>query len=84
MFDKMNVRKKAMEQMMREKPEISIKPKDSMESEEMDGIEAEKEGYESFMVSPEEKKMILALREKAGVGGESEESSELGEEEEAY
>lgn len=82
MNPKMMLRKKAMDSMMKEKPSIPIKKRpvpgmehahegsDAEEASESQGQEdAEKQGYESFMVSPEEKQMILTMRKKMGVHG---------------
>ena len=64
MQDKMMMRKKAMESMMKDAPSIEMK-KQEMPMEEG----AEQEGFVSMMVSPEEKEMILEAR----LGGESSE-----------
>lgn len=70
MQDKMMIRKKAMDQMMREKPELPIKKK----PEPMMG--QEQEGFESFMVTPEEKEMILEMRKAKGGGAQEEDGEE--------
>ena len=65
MMDKMMMRKKAMESMVKEGPSllIEIQKKRAMEQ---DGEDA-KEGFVSMMVSMEEKKMLEEMRkEKKG------------------
>lgn len=74
--EKMGIRKKAMESMMEEGPAIAIKIKSKAEAPESPE-QMEKEGYESFMVTPEEKEMILSMRKQTGGDmGESEEMME--------
>jgi hypothetical protein len=78
--NKNSMRKKAMDSMMKEGPAMSFKKKPAMgiDPEEMSDPEdlldggkdeaqeeqAEQAGYQSFMVSPEEKAMILQMRQK--------------------
>lgn len=80
MNPKMMIRKKAMDMEMRARPSSPIKkrPIPGQDPSEMNepgegtpGEEAEdaQEGYEAFLVSPEEKQMILSMRKKMGVGG---------------
>lgn len=87
MNPKMMIRKKAMDMEMKAKPSIPIKkrPQPGMGQEEMnepgEGTPGEEqddaqEGYEAFLVSPEEKQMILSMREKMGVHGAPQESHE--------
>jgi len=72
-MDKSKLRLKAMDKMMKEKPEISIAiEKGEMGEEEM-GMDGMKEGYISMPVSPEEKAMILKMRKMGGMEEESEE-----------
>ncbi len=76
MMDKMMMRKKAMESMVKEGPSllIEIQKKRAMEK---DGEEA-KEGFVSMMVSEEEKQMIEEMRKekKGAVEVESEDMEE--------
>lgn len=59
--NKMNLRKKAMDSMMREKPAMEFKKRSSPE---MGGEEnGEESGMISMMVTPEEKEMILSMRD---------------------
>ena len=62
--NKMSIRKKAMESMMKSESPIAMKKKPMMEEMPEEGG-AEKEGYEAVMLSPEEKQMIMELRKKA-------------------
>jgi hypothetical protein len=61
MLDKMNIRKKAMDSMMGEKPSLPMKKKP-----EVPGEEQASGGFEAMMVSPEEKAMILEMRGQGG------------------
>lgn len=79
---KMEMRKKAMDLVMREGPSIAVKisrkpsggmPEEMGMDQEMEGMEAgeekgEEQGFVSFMVSPEEKQMILEHRKKMKSG----------------
>lgn len=72
MLNKMMIRKKAMDSMMKEGPAVEYKKKPQPMMDEMDlevgGDEMEDEqspeemGFVQFMVSPEEKQMILNAR----------------------
>ena len=75
-MDKMMMRRKAMEQMMKEEPGISIKIKSKMEDEmpEEEMSEDEKGSYVQMMITPEEKAMIMKMRK--GEPMESEEEEE--------
>lgn len=72
--NKMALRKKAMDAMMKEAPSMQYKKKampqemqmQEPEQENESGMENEQEGYEQFMVTPEEKQMILEMRMKKG------------------
>lgn len=74
--NKMALRKKAMDSMMREKPAMEFKkrPMPDMEGQVEDAAESGEEPGEgemvSFMVTPEEKEMILEMRQgKKGMKG---------------
>lgn len=75
-MDKMMLRKKAMDEMMKEEPGISIKIKSKMEDEmpEEEMSEDEKGSYVQMMITPEEKAMILKMRK--GEPMEKEDSEE--------
>lgn len=74
MDQKMMMRKKAMDMMMKEGPSMKMPMK---KSSMMDmGEDSEAEGYEQMMVSPAEKQMILAIREKSGANTQAEEAPE--------
>jgi hypothetical protein len=73
--NKLLMRKKAMDSLMKEKPMVEMK-KRPMEAPAESGEEGEG-GFVSFMVSPEEKAMILEMRkEKGGEEASGPESSE--------
>lgn len=65
-----NIRLKAMNSMMKDKPSLKMKPRQEMEEME--------DGMVSMAVTPEEKEMILAARETNGQSEVAEE--EIGEE----
>lgn len=83
-MDKMKMRKKALESMMSEAPSMEYKKRGMMEDEmempempgEMDKSELKEQSMVQFMVSPEEKKMILEMRSKGGKGEPEESESE--------
>jgi hypothetical protein len=81
---KAKLRMKAMDQMMKDKPSIAIKIKNSPEMESEEGEMGEMEqpkGMESMPVTPEEKEMIMAMRKKMKMGmsmGEEGEVEEMG------
>jgi hypothetical protein len=62
----MELRKKAMEMMMKDAQGIAGLKKRMPMDMQMEKEEEEKEGMEQILVTPEEKEMIMAMREKAG------------------
>ncbi len=83
MNPKMNIRKKAMDSMMTDgSAPLRRKPAPQVEGEGM-SENAEQEGYEQFMVTPEEKQMILDMREgKSGEQSAPDMSPGMGDEQE--
>lgn len=71
--NKMMVRKKMMDSMMKEKPMGEFK-KPSPQVE----MGSDQEGYESFMVTPEEKDMILSMRKQGSGDHQSSEGDMTG------
>lgn len=75
--DKAKMRMKALESMKKGAPSIELKPKmpEAPENEMMGD-----EGFVQMQVTPEEKEMIMSMREKGGVasmGEEAEEAEEI-------
>jgi len=91
MNPKFMMRKKAVDQLVKESKPMSIKPRKPMmqegapQEEMQDGGESEQEegdpqeGYEQFMVSPQEKELILNMRKglMSGAGPAPAESDEM-------
>lgn len=74
MDPRMMMRKKAMDMMMKEGPGMKMPMKKPPMAMEMESDEQSGQGFEQMMVTPEEKEMILSMREKSGAEEESSEA----------